>query len=109
MGKNHHEAGEFARTASPFLLLFLISSLPPQVLTLVILLMAGRTCASARCFREHELGEAAKRQLQSRYPQPEEPPSSAAADSPYTCPVELYQQQLSPHPRERSLSPWRYV
>lgn len=83
---------------------------PPQLLTIVLLLVSACTCASTRCYDEHELSEAANRKLRSHYPQPAEPAAAAAASSPRTCPVELYQQkELPPHLSGRSLSPWRYV
>ncbi len=63
-----------------------------------------------RCYDDDELSEAAKRKLRTHYPQPLEPSTVAAQDSPASCPVALYQQL--PARREfsdRSLSPWRYV
>lgn len=110
----HHEAGEFIVTV----LLFTHThaharthslSLPQQFLTFALLLVSACTCASNRCYFEHELSEAANRKLRSHYPQPAEPSPAAAAGSSYTCPVRLYQQQLPPHLSGRSLSPWRYV
>ncbi|XP_056907976.1 interleukin-17C [Takifugu flavidus] len=81
-----------------------------QFLTFVLLLVSACTGESNRCYDEHELSEAANRKLRSHYPQPAEPSPAAAADSSYTCPLELYlQKDLPPHLSGRSLSPWRYV
>ncbi|XP_029379636.1 interleukin-17C [Echeneis naucrates] len=66
-------------------------------------------CRKNRCYSQPKLSEVAERKLRSHYPQPPEPSLPAAADSPASCPVELYQQQVPQHISGRSLSPWRYV
>ncbi|KAM9854732.1 interleukin-17C [Aulostomus maculatus] len=72
-----------------------------------LLIGAMEACNFNRCYDEQELKEAAERKLRSHYPQPLDPPSMLAPDSPASCPLELYQQRLELS--DRSLSPWRYV
>ncbi|XP_070763204.1 interleukin-17C [Enoplosus armatus] len=83
-----------------------------QILIFGLLLVPAWTCKMYRCYDEHELSDAAARKLQSHYPQPPEPSTAAAPDSPALCPEALYRQrrqrQLQPL-SGRSLSPWRYV
>ncbi|XP_028442182.1 interleukin-17F-like [Perca flavescens] len=63
-----------------------------------------------KCYQDdRELQEAAERKLMTRYPQPAEPPATAAPDSPASCPVEHFPQKSPQHLHDRSLSPWRYV
>uniref|UniRef100_A0A8C9Z3P8 Interleukin 17C n=2 Tax=Sander lucioperca TaxID=283035 RepID=A0A8C9Z3P8_SANLU len=61
-----------------------------------------------RCYEDdQELQDAAERKLMTSYTQPEEPQTTAAPDSPASCPVEHFPKQSADH--ARSLSPWRYV
>ncbi|XP_019968484.2 interleukin-17C [Paralichthys olivaceus] len=80
------------------------------MLGLTLLLSPVWSCKMNRCFEEQDLDEAAEKKLRTHYPRPLDvsPAAAAAADSPASCPVELYQQrpvELS----DRSVSPWRYV
>lgn len=84
-------------------------SVSPQILIFGLLLVPVWTCKMNRCYDEHELSDAAERKLRSHYPQPLDPSPAAAPDSPLSCPVGLYQQQMPQHLSGRSLSPWRYV
>ncbi|XP_041795685.1 interleukin-17C [Chelmon rostratus] len=80
-----------------------------QILIFGFLLVPVITCMGSRCYDDHELSVAADRKLRTHYPQPPDPSPAAAPDSPASCPVALYQQQVPQHISGRSLSPWRYV
>ncbi|XP_029288753.1 interleukin-17C [Cottoperca gobio] len=79
-----------------------------QILIFGLLLVPVWTCKMNRCLHEHELSEAAEKQL-SHYPQHPELLQAKESGSPYSCPVEMFPQQLPQHINARSLSPWRYV
>ncbi|XP_062245626.1 interleukin-17C [Platichthys flesus] len=75
---------------------------------LTLLLSSVWRCTMSRCLKKHELKDVAEKRL--HYPQLMDvsPEAAAAADSEFSCPVQLYNQQpveLS----DRSVSPWRYV
>ncbi|XP_022612065.1 interleukin-17F-like [Seriola dumerili] len=80
-----------------------------QVVTFLLFLVPVWACKMHKCYEDHELSDAANRKLMSHYPQPPEPLSAAAADTPSSCPLALYEQQLPQHISDRSVSPWRYV
>ncbi|XP_077424578.1 interleukin-17C [Vanacampus margaritifer] len=84
-----------------------------QMVTIVVALVVAPawTANLNRCYEESELSKVAGRKLASHYPQPPEPQVVAPHDSPSACPLDLYSHwDLGlVDPKERSLSPWRYV
>ncbi|XP_039665225.1 interleukin-17C-like isoform X1 [Perca fluviatilis] len=77
----------------------------PQILIFGLLLVPVWT----KCYEDDRELQKAAEKLMNRYPQPAEPPATAAPDSPASCPVEHFPQQSPQHLHDRSLSPWRYV
>ncbi|XP_033491794.1 interleukin-17C [Epinephelus lanceolatus] len=80
-----------------------------QILIFGLFLVPVLTCKMNRCYDEHELSDAAERKLRMHYPQPPEPSTQNAPDSPASCPVDHFHQQPPQDISERSLSPWRYL
>ncbi|KAM3610134.1 uncharacterized protein V6R79_025896 [Siganus canaliculatus] len=78
-----------------------------QILILTLLVVpVWPSDSMPRCYEDHELNKAAERKLRSHYPQPIDP---LPADTPDSCPVDLYRHAQPTHVKDRSLSPWRYV
>lgn len=71
--------------------------------------MPAWTHGMHQCYDEDKLRDAAERKLRRRFQQPVEPVTTAAPDSPASCPLELYRHKTPKDLHERSLSPWRYV
>ncbi|XP_034541859.1 interleukin-17C [Notolabrus celidotus] len=57
------------------------------------------------CYEEDELQRAVDRRMRHQFQQPL---YSSSKESPAFCPVELYNNR-SQDPKDRSISPWRYV
>ncbi|CAB1460290.1 unnamed protein product [Pleuronectes platessa] len=80
------------------------------LLGLTLLLSSVWRCSTSRCLNDTELVKAAEKRLVTHYSHLLDvgPEAAVAADSPASCPVQLYNQrpvELS----DRSVSPWRYV
>ncbi|XP_038561648.1 interleukin-17C [Micropterus salmoides] len=80
-----------------------------QILIIGLFLVPAWTHGMHQCYDEDKLRDAAERKLRRRFQQPVEPVTTAAPDSPASCPLELYRHKTPKDLHERSLSPWRYV